>query len=103
MAVIVNLPASVDVSVFDTDPAHPKKRQLSIQVQDNGLGNPQQDVLTFAWKKITGQEPVTFQPDPGNELITTVIFPKTGSYTLELAVGNDTGFVVKKTVSVAVG
>ena len=36
------------------------------------------------------------------ELISTVTFPKSGSYTLELAVGNGSGFTVKKTVVVTV-
>jgi hypothetical protein len=102
VAVIVHVPPVVTVDVLGTEPVHPRKRQLSIQVQDNGLGNPQQGALTFAWKKTTGQEPVTFQPDPNNELMSTVTFPKSGSYTLELTVGNGSGFVVKKTVAVTV-
>ena len=102
VSVVVNQPPVFDVNVFNTDPANAKKRVLSVQVADNGLGNPQQDALTFAWKKVTGAEPVVFQPDPANVTNTTVTFPKAGNYTLEVTMGNGTAFVVKKTVTVTV-
>lgn len=102
VAVIVNNPAVVEVDVLGAEPPNPKKRMLSIRIPDNGLGNPQQDSLKFAWKKVTGQEPVLFQPDPGNGLNTEVTFPKSGNYLLELTVENGTGFTVKKNVPVVV-
>ncbi len=103
VAVVVNLPPSVEVDVLAAEPPNAKKRVLSIRVLDNGLGDPQQDALSFAWKKLTGQEPVQFQSDPNVATNTEVTFPKAGNYTLELAVGNGTGNVVKKTVAVTVG
>jgi len=103
VAVVLNQPPVVEVDVLEAEPANTKKRLLSIRVSDNGLGNPQQDTLSFGWKKATGQEPVQFQPDPVTPSNTTVTFPKAGNYTLELTVGNGTGFVVKKTVAVTVG
>ncbi|MBK9335254.1 MAG: hypothetical protein IPM98_01200 [Lewinellaceae bacterium] len=103
VAVVVNLPTEVAVDVLATEPPNAKKRVLSVGVLDDGLGDPQQDTLSFVWKKLTGQEPVQFQPDPATPANTTVTFPKAGNYTLELTVGNGTGFVVKKTVAVTIG
>ncbi|MEQ1747426.1 MAG: LamG-like jellyroll fold domain-containing protein, partial [Saprospiraceae bacterium] len=88
VTVVVNQPASVEIDVLGAEPPNPKKRTLSIRVLDTGLGDPQQDTLTFVWKKLTGAEPVVFQPDPANATIFEVAFPKAGNYTLELAVGN---------------
>lgn len=101
--VVVNQPPVVETFVFETDPPQTKKRLLSVQVQNDGLGNPQQDVLTFSWKKVAGTGQATFVPDPNNALQTTVTFSAAGSYTLELTVGNGSGFTVKKTVGVMLG
>ncbi len=102
--ITVNQPASVDVSILGTDPVHPKKRILSTQILDDGLGDPQKDTLVLSWKKLTG--PGTAQPtfitQPDNELQTTVTFPIGGQYVLELTVKNGSAHEVKKTVQVAV-
>jgi len=101
-AVWVNLPATVDIGVIPATPANPKKRQLLIEVSDSGLASPQNDALSFNWRKVTGANPVVFQPDALNPLLSTVTFPQAGNYTLELAVGNGTDFVVVRTVVVGV-
>lgn len=101
MNLVVNEPAEIAVNV--TIPSNqPRRRRLTVQVTSDGLGNPGQDVLSFIWAKTLGAAGVTFAPDATDPKVTVANFPSAGQYELEVTVGNGSGFVVTRKVTVAV-